>query len=90
MFCDFSHFFISLQTCKITHSLGQVLMLLFTEGFGSSEEPTETDGTAGAQDVKGTGMGEGQGAKDVSDEIEDESQIVGTEEKVCIPFNLSY
>ncbi|KAF3328833.1 midasin [Carex littledalei] len=69
------------MTCKITHALGQVLMLLFTEGFGSSEEPTETDGMAGAQDVKGTGMGEGQGAKDVSDEIEDESQIVGTEEK---------
>jgi midasin len=67
--------------CEMTHALGQVLILLFTEGFGSAEESAETDGAAGT-DVKGTGMGEGQGAKDVSDEIEDESQIVGTEEKV--------
>ncbi|KAJ4786530.1 Midasin [Rhynchospora pubera] len=67
--------------CEMTHALGEVLMLLFAEGFGSVEEPTETDGTACTRDVKGTGMGEGQGVKDVSDEIEDESQIVGTEEK---------
>ncbi|KAJ4774203.1 Midasin [Rhynchospora pubera] len=67
--------------CEMTNDLGEVLMLLFTEGFGSAEESTETDGTAGTEDVKGTGMGEGEGAKDVSDKIEDESQIVGTEEK---------
>ncbi|KAJ4772445.1 Midasin [Rhynchospora pubera] len=67
--------------CEMTHALGEVLMLLFAEGFGSVEEPTETDGTACTRDVKGTGTGEGQGVKDVSDEIEDESQIVGTEEK---------
>ncbi|KAJ3690228.1 hypothetical protein LUZ61_019392 [Rhynchospora tenuis] len=71
--------------CEMTNALGEVLMLLFTEGFGSAEESTETDGTAGTEDAKGTGMGEGEGAKDVSDEIEDESQIVGTEEKQDVP-----
>ncbi len=28
-------------------------------------------------DVAGTGMGEGQGNKDVSDEIDDEEQLLG-------------
>ncbi|KAJ3682433.1 hypothetical protein LUZ60_015006 [Juncus effusus] len=66
-------------TCEMTHALGQVLNLLFTDGFGSIEETTEEGD--GKEEAKGTGMGEGEGAKDVSDEIEDESQLQGTKEK---------
>ncbi len=33
----------------------------------------------------GTGMGEGQGNKDVSDQIEDEEQLLGTRSECSVP-----
>lgn len=35
-----------------------------------------------SQDASGTGMGEGTGTNDVSDQIQDEDQLLGTSQKV--------
>ena len=60
---------------------------LLANGFCKSEDDDETDSCreGGARrgnmhfedDVEGTGMGEGEGKKDVSDQIEDEEQLLG-------------
>ncbi|KFK27090.1 hypothetical protein AALP_AA8G332700 [Arabis alpina] len=66
----------------ITHVLAIVLADLFAKGFGISKND-EDDGSKAdkSKDEKGTGMGNGKGAKDVSDQIEDEEQLHGTDEK---------
>ncbi len=59
-----------------------IFRTLLAHGFcRSKEEDAEGDGNAGnmqfEDDVEGTGMGEGDGKKDVSDQIEDEEQLLG-------------
>lgn len=67
----------------MTHMLANVLALLFTNGFGSVESGEEESREAGrTQEASGTGMGEGEGVNDVSNQIEDEEQVLGTSEKV--------
>ncbi|KAI3727341.1 hypothetical protein L1987_67154 [Smallanthus sonchifolius] len=61
----------------VTHALAEIFASLYSEGFGCSTENQEEDN--GAQDATGTGMGEGAGVKDVSEQIEDEDQLLGTE-----------
>ena len=39
------------------------------------------DGAGVFKEHEGTGMGEGQGAKDVSDKIENEDQLLGAQQK---------
>ncbi|XP_073008545.1 midasin isoform X3 [Typha latifolia] len=68
-------------TAEMTHALVQVFALLLSEGFGSVEEPIETNSSGGTQDATGTGMGQGEGINDVSDLIDDESQLIGCPEK---------
>ncbi|XP_010528473.1 PREDICTED: midasin [Tarenaya hassleriana] len=66
----------------ITHELASVLADLFTKGFGVSTKDEGHDSSVDkSQAAAGTGMGEGEGAKDVSDQIEDEDQLIGTSEK---------
>lgn len=69
----------------ITHVLASVLADLFTKGFGISKND-EDDGSKAdkSEAAEGTGMGDGVGAKDVSDQIEDEDQLRGTDKKVYI------
>ncbi|XP_020093830.1 midasin isoform X2 [Ananas comosus] len=67
-------------TGEMTHALAHVFTQLFSEGFGSAEELTESV-AGGTRDATGTGMGEGEGINDVSDQIEDESQLLGCPEK---------
>lgn len=69
----------------ITHVLASVLADLFTNGFGISKND-EDDGSKvdKSEAADGTGMGDGVGAKDVSDQIEDEDQLRGTDKKVYI------
>ncbi|EOA33535.1 hypothetical protein CARUB_v10019643mg [Capsella rubella] len=73
---------ISKTVSLITHVLASVLADLFTKGFGISKND-EDDGSKAdkSEAAKGTGMGDGVGAKDVSDEIEDEDQLLGTDNK---------
>ncbi|XP_071712181.1 midasin isoform X2 [Rutidosis leptorrhynchoides] len=61
----------------ITHALAEIFASLYSQGFGCSIENQEEEN--GTQDATGTGMGEGAGIKDVSDQIEDEDQLLGTE-----------
>ncbi|KAK4269128.1 hypothetical protein QN277_022325 [Acacia crassicarpa] len=62
-----------------THVLANVLAALYSKGFGTATEQLEDDGTVNAsENATGTGMGEGIGSKDVSDQITDEDQLLGT------------
>ncbi|GAB2222234.1 hypothetical protein Drorol1_Dr00013440 [Drosera rotundifolia] len=66
----------------MTHTLAEVFALLFSKGYGGPEEEQgDEDGDGATKDSSGTGMGEGAGVKDVSDEITDEDQLLGTSEK---------
>lgn len=70
-------------TLKLSYILASVVKELSAEGFC---RPSEDDGKGGEQaDGKtsdGTGMADGQGAKNVSKEIEEESQVEGLENDV--------
>ena len=74
---------------KATSKLHYVTLRLFrnllSKGYCSDDvqeggSAEDGDGNRNFEDdVDGTGMGEGDGKKDVSDEIEDEEQILGLE-----------
>ncbi|GFY97181.1 midasin-like protein [Actinidia rufa] len=67
----------------IAHVLANIFASLYSKGFGSgNEDPLEESNTDKTQDAKGTGMGEGAGVNDVSDQINDEDQLLGTSEKL--------
>jgi hypothetical protein len=72
------------SSAKLEAVLSSLAVGVCLEGFCA--RPDEQDGEDGAEggkmmdDVGGTGMGEGEGKKDVSDEIEDEEQILGQED----------
>ncbi|KAG1362520.1 Midasin [Cocos nucifera] len=66
---------------EMTYVLAHIFALLFSKGFGSVEEPTENTACDGTQDASGTGMGEGEGINDVSDQIDNEAQLLGSSEK---------
>jgi len=70
------------QIAEMTHVLAHIFILLFSKGLGAAEEPTEDSACDGSQDACGTGMGEGEGINDVSEQIEDEAQLLGTSDKV--------
>ncbi|KAI3766421.1 hypothetical protein L2E82_16478 [Cichorium intybus] len=64
----------------VTHALAEIFASLYSQGFGcSTENQEEENGGDEAKDTAGTGMGEGAGVKDVSEQIEDEDQLLGTE-----------
>ncbi|KAK9734478.1 hypothetical protein RND81_04G142700 [Saponaria officinalis] len=68
------------QTVSVlTHNLAEVFACLFSEGYGTptAEEVDDSNGDK-TEDASGTGMGEGVGVKDVSDQITDENQLLGT------------
>ncbi|POM80440.1 Midasin-like protein, partial [Phytophthora palmivora] len=69
---------------KLDFVLVRIFRNLFQHGFcRTEEEKNDEEGEGGAgkmqfqDDVEGTGMGEGEGKKDVSNEIEDEEQLLG-------------
>ncbi|EXB29684.1 hypothetical protein L484_013458 [Morus notabilis] len=67
----------------MTRVLADVLASLYSRGFGISSEDQVSNGTQDApQDASGTGMGEGVGLKDVSDQITDEDQLLGASDKL--------
>ncbi|XP_062201313.1 midasin-like isoform X2 [Phragmites australis] len=75
-------------TSEMTHALGDLLIYLFTEGFGSTEDTTEDADDERQQDAlgTGTGMGEGEGQESATSKIDDISQIEGTEkDAMCKP-----
>ncbi|KAL9235481.1 hypothetical protein vseg_010237 [Gypsophila vaccaria] len=60
----------------LTHNLAEVFACLFSEGYGTPTED-QIDGEK-TEDATGTGMGEGDGKTDVSKDITDENQLLGT------------
>lgn len=75
----------------LTHRLAEIFASLFSEGYGVRTED-QADDTHGdkTQDASGTGMGEGAGVKDVSNQITDEDQLLGTSGEVCVFFFCLY
>src|SRR5690606_27248486 len=64
--------------CKLTYVLCNTFITVFSKGFCMPEMESQESGEGDMEDnVKGTGIGEGEGNKDVSDEIEDEEQALG-------------
>ncbi|XP_038723701.1 midasin [Tripterygium wilfordii] len=63
----------------LTHELARVLASLFSKGFGISPKDQREDDSSHdvSQDASGTGMGEGAGINDISDQINDEDQLLG-------------
>ncbi|XP_077240383.1 midasin-like protein isoform X2 [Tasmannia lanceolata] len=66
---------------EMTHMLANIFALLYSSGFGAAEDQTDDSGGDKFENASGTGMGEGQGLNDVSDQIDDEDQLLGTSEK---------
>lgn len=67
--------------CIVTHTLAKNLALLYSKGYGNCAETLGEDQGV-SQNATGTGMGEGVGANDVSDQITDEDQLLGDSSKV--------
>ncbi|KAK8664402.1 hypothetical protein V6N13_084194 [Hibiscus sabdariffa] len=66
----------------VTRGLANILAALYAKGFGVSPKDQEDDSHDDmTKPASGTGMGEGAGVKDVSDQIEDEDQLLGSSEK---------
>ncbi|KAI5058508.1 hypothetical protein GOP47_0026678 [Adiantum capillus-veneris] len=66
---------------KLSYVLGNLFEELFQEGFCKTQAEAEQELASNVQEACGTGMGEGQGKTDVSDQIEDENQLLGSSEK---------
>ncbi|XP_058222016.1 midasin-like isoform X2 [Rhododendron vialii] len=66
----------------ITHVLAEIFASLYSQGYGvCNEEAMEESNLDKTQETKGTGMGEGAGQTDVSNQITDEDQLLGDSEK---------
>ncbi|KAF9140977.1 AAA ATPase midasin [Mortierella sp. GBA39] len=64
---------------KLTYVLCNTFSILFSKGFCIPEMEQEMKEGEEESNVAGTGIGDGEGGKDVSDEIEDEEQVLGTQ-----------
>ena len=71
-----------MQVSVVTHGLASILTALYAKGLGVSPKDQEDTSHDMTQDASGTGMGEGAGVNDVSDQINDEDQLLGASEKV--------
>ncbi|CAG8487914.1 37837_t:CDS:10, partial [Gigaspora margarita] len=66
--------------CKLSLVLCNSFVTIFTKGFCMPETEMEDDESGEIDDnAQGTGIGEGDGMKDVSDEIVNEEQVLGTQ-----------
>lgn len=69
----------------MTYGLAHILSSLFSKGFGTVEELENDNANGMTKDASGTGMSEGAGVNDVSDQIQDEDQLLGaSSDKVCM------
>ncbi|KAL8480046.1 hypothetical protein ACS0TY_026830 [Phlomoides rotata] len=66
---------------EMTYALANIFASLFSQGFGTTEDQENDSMKEATQEASGTGMGEGAGLNDVSDQIEDEDQLLGASEK---------
>ncbi|KAG0489307.1 hypothetical protein HPP92_008118 [Vanilla planifolia] len=66
---------------EMTSVLVQIFIFLLSKGFGTAPDLAENVSQHGSQEISGTGMGDGEGINDVSDQIEDEAQLHGDSSK---------
>ena len=78
----------SFKSCgKLLYVTLRVFRVLLAKGL-CSDETKESEGGGGEgerkfeDDVEGTGMGEGEGKKDVSDQIDNEEQLLGLKDDI--------
>ncbi|KAK9820997.1 hypothetical protein WJX81_006213, partial [Elliptochloris bilobata] len=72
------------SSAKLGYVAAALLAGVVSEGFCTAAEEAAGGADAGTgafQEAGGTGMGEGEGAKDVSDQITDEDQLLGARQK---------
>lgn len=67
----------SKSVAKLGYVLANLFAGLFREGFCGAKEESGAEGATSFKDAEGTGMGAGEGQKDVSDQIENEDQLLG-------------
>ena len=65
------------STYKLCFVLARVMLDLATKGFCKPQEASDDADGEGGETVEGTGMGSGTGDKNVSSEIQEESQVEG-------------
>ncbi|CBH08836.1 hypothetical protein, conserved [Trypanosoma brucei gambiense DAL972] len=75
-----------LAQSHLTLVVSRLLCILFRKGFCKSEEEEEEDGDGDGEggdgnQLDGTGMDDGQGEKDVTDQIENEDQLMSAKDK---------
>eukprot|EP00958_Prasinococcus_capsulatus_P008902 scaffold874_cov380-Prasinococcus_capsulatus_cf.AAC.26 len=75
LLCDYSRFHRAVS--KLCYVLANLFTSLCKEGFCTPGRNSTESGEGGQfkDDVEGTGMGEGEGKRDVSDQITDEDQL---------------
>jgi hypothetical protein len=76
------------ETSKLTYVMGSLVKDLLTKGYCVPPELEDEEGEGENHDgmeLDGTGVGQGSGSKDVSNEIEDEEQVLGTQNEVEEP-----
>ena len=67
-------------TSKLLYVISRLSRSLVTHGFCDDSGKQESGDGEGGQmedDVEGTGMGQGEGKEDVSEQIEDDEQLLG-------------
>ncbi|KAG2499138.1 hypothetical protein HYH03_002721 [Edaphochlamys debaryana] len=72
------------STAKLSYVCTAVLATLMEEGYCVPEEGKETqagDGPGEFKEAEGTGLGDGQGAKDISDQLENQDQLLGAQQR---------
>ena len=72
------------QVGKLCYVLANLFSSLLSEGYCTPKQgKEESEGGKGGkfEECEGTGMGEGEGKRDVSDKIEDEGQLTGTKDE---------
>ncbi|RHY33814.1 hypothetical protein DYB32_001374 [Aphanomyces invadans] len=79
LLCDVVYVHKSMSKCN--YVMIRIFRTLISNGFCKAPEENDATESSGnlnfEDDVEGTGMGEGDGKKDVSDQIEDEEQLLG-------------
>eukprot|EP01114_Cavostelium_apophysatum_P009739 TRINITY_DN2299_c0_g1_i7.p2 TRINITY_DN2299_c0_g1~~TRINITY_DN2299_c0_g1_i7.p2 ORF type:complete len:2267 (+),score=877.38 TRINITY_DN2299_c0_g1_i7:9332-16132(+) len=63
-------------TCRLEYHMLSIFSNLYTRGFNMPQDEKEGDGTGETlENVEGTGMGQAEGEKDVSKEIDNDEQL---------------
>ncbi|KAJ7552525.1 hypothetical protein O6H91_06G059100 [Diphasiastrum complanatum] len=75
----FDYMYMHRAVAKLAYILLNLFISLYSKGFCRAQEEDEPLQESKLENAGGTGMGEGEGMKDVSEDIEQEEQLVGTE-----------